>query len=92
MFQGPLLEVISTGDVTVVRFKEGEELIGEMHVPVFQKEVTAIIAEHHPKTIQFDLSGVELFASAVLGVFASIQKSGVEVTLNNRGEDLRDLP
>lgn len=85
-----ILTVYELGELTVVGFG-GHEILDQMHVADFRDEVTALIEEHNCKVLAIDLTGVALIPSGLLGMLASLRKSGVEVHLYNPSDDVREV-
>ena len=88
--QQNILTVYELGELTVVGFG-GHEILDQMHVADFRDEVTALIEEHNCKVLAIDLTGVTLIPSGLLGMLASLRKSGVEVHLYNASDDVREV-
>lgn len=86
--QNRVLEIVSAGDITVVRFR-GRRFVSSVVLPQLDREVTEILESNHPSVIQFDMAGVALLTSALLGFFVSLQQRGVDVILSNPSEDVR---
>lgn len=84
------IELLEPGDVTVVGFR-GDTFLGATHIPLLQESINRIINEHQPKVLQFDLSGVALLTSDMLGFFISIKNRGIDIALYNPSEDVRKV-
>jgi len=80
--------VNSTGDRTVVAFRDWHSCLDALHwtganVLVFQArtELEALVAEHQCHTLAIDMTSVEPFPSAFLALLISLSKDGVQVEL-----------
>ena len=85
-----LLKVHETGDVTIIGFVN-EPYLGATQVKAMSEELADIIDKHDPKVLQFDLTGVALMTSDMLGHLLSLRKSGVDIVLYNPSEDVRQI-
>ena len=85
-----LLDLRETGDVTIVGFVN-EPFLGEAHAQTFAAEVAVIIQQHKPSVLQFDLTGVALITSEMLGQLLALRNKGIDVALYNPGEDVRQV-
>ena len=85
-----LLEVYEAGPLTVVGFG-GREILDEVSVANCRQELLKLVEEHDCRELAFDLTGVKLIPSGLLGVLASFRQQGVGVRLYNPSEDVRDV-
>ena len=85
-----LLKVRETGDVTIVGFVN-QQFLGDEQAKKFAAEVAVIIQQHNPSVLQFDLTGVALITSEMLGHFLALRNDGIDVVLYNPGEDVRQV-
>ena len=84
------LEVYEAGELTVVGFG-GRDVLDHIHVGEYRDEIVELIREHHCRALAFDLTGVQLLPSGLLGLFATVSRLGVEVHLYNASEDIREV-
>ena len=84
------LKIYEKGRLTVVGFG-GQDVLDHVNVAHFRDEITSIIEEHNCEVLAFDLTGVRLIPSGLLGLLASLQKLGVEVHLYNPSDDIREV-
>jgi anti-anti-sigma factor len=56
-----------------------------------REEISNLIREHHCEVLAFDLTGVKLVPSGMLGMLASLGRLGVEVNLFNPSDEIRDV-
>lgn len=90
MAQGPVLSVYKTGALTVVGFG-GETILDQVDLSACRAEVLSLVAEHGCKTLAFDLTGVKLVPSGLLGLLASLRNQGIEVQIFNPSDDVREV-
>lgn len=86
----PVLQVYEAGETTVVGFS-GEEILDEISVAACRTEIIEILRRHDCSILAFDLTGVRLIPSGLLGLLSSIRKMGVEVHLYNPSVDVREV-
>lgn len=90
MGKQPVLQVYEAGETTVVGFC-GEEILDEINVSACRTEIIDILKRHECSVLAFDLTGVRLIPSGLLGLLSSIRQMGVEVHLYNPSDDVRDV-
>lgn len=86
----PALEVYEAGELTVLGFG-GREIVDHLSLSDCRDEIQALIREHQCRYLAFDLTGVKLIPSGMLGLLASISHAGVEVHLYNCSEDIKEV-
>jgi len=84
------LEVYEAGELTVIGFG-GREVLDHLNLAECRDEVVELIRNHGCSTLAFDLTGVRLIPSGLLGLLASIKRQGVEVHLYNPSKDIREV-
>ena len=84
------LEVYEAGELTVIGFG-GREVLDRFSLAECRDELTQLIREHQCKTLAFDLTGVRLIPSGLLGMMCSIRRQGIEVYLYNPSLDVREV-
>jgi anti-anti-sigma factor len=86
-----ILEVYKAGKLTVVGFG-GEAVLDRVSVSDYRDEIESLINEHRCEVLAFDLTGVKLIPSGMLGLLASLHKQlEVEVHLYNPNRDIREV-
>lgn len=85
-----VLEVYETGPLTVVGFG-GREILDRIDLTECREEIVALLEKHHCKVLGFDLTGVKLIPSGMLGLLASLRKMDIEVHLYNPSEDISEV-
>lgn len=83
------LKVYEAGKVTVVGF-DGVEVPDEVCVAGYREQLEKLIDQHQCETLAFDLTGVKLVPSGMLGLLISLKKKGVQIDLFNASEPLRE--
>ncbi len=86
----PILEIYQTGPTTVVGFG-GRDVLADVNVAVCRDELVQLIDEHKCQVLAFDLTGVRLIPSGLLGLLASLRSKGVEIQLFNPSKDIQEV-
>ena len=86
----PLIEIYATGPTTVIGFG-GRDLVDNVNLASCREELLALIKVHGCQILAFDLTGVKLIPSGLLGLLASLRREGVEVHLYNPSQDVREV-
>lgn len=84
------LEVYDVGELTVVGFG-GREVLDRLSLAECRNERMQLIRENRCQTLAFDLTGVRLIPSGMLGMLCAIRNEGVEVHLYNPSQDVREV-
>ena len=84
------LEVYEAGELTVIGFG-GREVLDHLNLAECRNEVAELIRDHGCSTLAFDLTGVRLIPSGLLGLLVSVHRQGVEVHLYNPSADIREV-
>ena len=85
------IKVYEAGRLTVVGFDGSDELLDNVNIAQCRDELAALIEQHKCEVLAFDLTGVRLLPSGLLGLLASLRQLGVEVHLYNPSADVRDV-
>ncbi|TWT56853.1 hypothetical protein KOR42_02080 [Thalassoglobus neptunius] len=85
-----ILEVYSVGPTTVVGFG-GRDVLDTVNVAVCRDEILKLIENVNCEVLAFDLTGVKLLPSGLLGLLASIMKQNVAVHLYNPSPDISEV-
>jgi len=85
-----ILHVYEAGRLTVVGFG-GQDLLDDVNVAECREEIIAIVENHGCEVLAFDLTGVKLIPSGLLGLLASVRELGLEVILYNPSDDIREV-
>ncbi|HWL09033.1 MAG TPA: STAS domain-containing protein [Planctomicrobium sp.] len=86
----PILEVYQTGLTTVVGFG-GRDILGDVNVALCRDELIRLIEQQHCHVLAFDLTGVRLLPSGLLGLLSSLRSHEVEVHLYNPSDDIQEV-
>lgn len=86
----PALEVYHPGELTVIGFG-GKEILDDLNLAECRDDLVDLIREHDCKVLAFDLTGVRLIPSGLLGLLASIRRLNVDVHLYNVCDDIREV-
>lgn len=84
------LQVYETGPLTVVGFG-GRQILDQVNLSGCRAEIMELVEKHGTKTIAFDLTGVKLVPSGMLGLLASLRKLGIEVQVYNPSPDVEEV-
>lgn len=84
------LYVYEAGQLTVVGFGR-HDVLDHVNVPQCRDELAQLIRDHKCEVLAFDLTGVKLIPSGMLGLLASLHKLGVKVMLFNPSEDMKEV-
>lgn len=85
-----VLKVYQTGELTVVGFG-GRDVPDEVCIAAYRTQLFDLIAAHHCKVLAFDLTGVQLVPSGMLGILSSIRQRVERVELYNPSPDVREV-
>ena len=85
-----IFQVYQTGELTVVGFG-GREILDQIDLSACRAEILALVEKHSCKTLAFDLSGVKLIPSGMLGLLASLRKMNIVVHLYNPSPDIAEV-
>ena len=84
------LEVYQAGQLTVVGFG-GREVLDRLSLAECRTELLGLIHEHQCQTLAFDLTGIRLIPSGLLGMLCSVAQQGIDVHLYNPSQDVREV-
>ena len=85
-----IFEVYQTGELTVVGFGD-REILDQLDLSACRAEIIGLVEKHQCKTLAFDLSGVKLIPSGMLGLLASLRRMNITVHLYNPSEDIAEV-
>lgn len=88
--QEPILEVYQTGQTTVVGFG-GRDILSDVNVALCRDELLELMNQESCQVVAFDLTGVRLIPSGLLGLLASLRNHNAEVHLYNPSDDVREV-
>ena len=85
-----VLSVYQTGELTVVGFG-GRDVPDEVCIAGYRQQLLELIAQHQCKVLAFDLTGVQLIPSGMLGVLSSLRQRVGRIELYNPSADVMDV-
>lgn len=84
------LEVYEAGELTVIGFG-GHEILDRLSLAECRDELLHLIQQNECKTLAFDLTGIRLIPSGMLGMLCSFCRQGIDVHLYNPSQDVREV-
>ena len=84
------LEVYEAGKLTVVGFG-GRDILEQINIAECREQIAGLVERCQCETLAFDLSGVRLIPSGMLGLLASLRDLGVEIQVFNPSDDVREV-
>lgn len=88
-----ILRVYSTGQTTVLGFG-GQDVPSEFNAAHYRAAISDLLVANNCNTVAFDLTGVKLVPSGMLGLLVSLrQLEGLEPTVQvfNPGDDVKEV-
>lgn len=85
-----VLKVYQTGELTVVGFG-GQDVPDEICISGYREQLIRMIDEFKVKVLAFDLTGVTLIPSGMLGVLTSLRSKVDRIELYNPSADVREV-
>lgn len=88
-----LLKVYSVGPTTVLGF-DGQDVPSEFNAAHYRAAITDLLLANNSNVVAFDLTGVKLFPSGMLGLLASLrQLDGLSPTVQvfNASDDVKEV-
>ena len=85
-----VLKVYQTGELTVVGFG-GQDVPDEVCIAAYRDQLFQLVAANGCKVLAFDLSGVTLVPSGMLGVLTSLRNKVDRIELYNPSDDVREV-
>ena len=85
-----VLKVYKTGELTVVGFG-GQDVPDEVCIAVYREQLFKMVEEYHCKVLAFDLTGVTLLPSGMLGVLTSLRNKVDRIEIYNPSADVREV-
>jgi len=84
------LKVFAVGKRTVLGFG-GQEIVSQLNVSVYRDHLVSLIEEHSIEIVAFDLTGIVMVPSGLLGLLASLREHDVSVEVYNPSDDVREV-
>ncbi|MCA9075501.1 MAG: STAS domain-containing protein [Planctomycetaceae bacterium] len=84
------LQLYEAGKTTVVGFG-GEEILDDINIADCRDELLALVKEHNAEVVAFDLRGVRLIPSGMLGLMASLRNLDLKIQVFNPSPEVREV-
>lgn len=84
-----VLKVYQTGEITVVGFG-GEDVPSEICIAGYRDQLAQLLEAHRCRVLAFDLSGVTIMPSGMLGLLTSLRKRVEKIELYNPSPYVRE--
>ncbi len=81
------LQVYEAGKLTVLGFG-GREVLDDVNLSLLRDAVFQLLDEHDTETLAFDLTGVRILPSGLLGLLATLKARGLDIHLYNPCDDV----
>ena len=85
-----VLKIYQTGELTVIGFG-GQDVPDEVCIAAYREQLFQLVKEHNCKVLAFDLTGVTLVPSGMLGVLTSLRSKVQKIELSNPSVDVREV-
>lgn len=85
-----VIKVYQTGELTVVGFG-GQDVPDEVCIAGYRDQLNKLLDDNRCKVLAFDLSGVKLVPSGMLGVLTSLRKRVERLEIYNANENIREV-
>jgi anti-sigma B factor antagonist len=85
-----VLKIYQTGKLTVVGFG-GEDVPDEVCIAGYRDQLHKLLDDHQCQVLAFDLSGVKLVPSGMLGVLTTLRKRVQRLEIYNASENVREV-
>ena len=85
-----ILKIYQTGELTVVGFG-GQDVPDEVCIAAYREQLFQLVEQHSCKVLAFDLTGVTLVPSGMLGVLTSLRSKVDRVEIYNPSVDVREV-
>ena len=83
------LEITHDGETTIVSFG-GRQVLDQVNIAVCRDQITELIKQHQTKTLAFDMRGVLIIPSGMLGLLASLRNLVTKIQICNPSDDVRE--
>lgn len=84
------LEVYQAGPITVLGFG-GEVILDQIDIVHCRQQIIDLVRAHECHTLAFDLTGIRLIPSGILGLFVSLRELKVRVQVYNPSPDVQEV-
>lgn len=90
MTEDGILHVYEVGKLIVLGFA-GKDVPSNFNVAHYRDAIFELVKANSTETVAFDLTGVRIVPSGMLGLWASITKQDIAVEVYNPSEDIQDV-
>ena len=84
-----MLEVKQVGERTIIDFG-GRDVLDQINIAACRDQIANVVTQHGSKVLAFNLAGIKLIPSGMLGLLASLRDMGVSVQLFAPSEDVSE--
>lgn len=85
-----VLHVYGVGEMIVFGFA-GRDVPSNFNLAHYRDEILKLIEIHNTKSVAFDVTGVKIVPSGMLGLWASLHKQDIALEVYNPSEDIQDV-
>ena len=90
MTEDGILHVYEVGKLIVLGFA-GKDVPSNFNVAHYREAILELSKANDTTTIAFDLTGVRIVPSGMLGLWASLNKQDIGIEVYNPSEDIQDV-
>ncbi len=90
MTEDGILHVYEVGKLIVLGFA-GKDVPSNFNVAHYREAILELAKANGTTTIAFDLTGVRIVPSGMLGLWASLKKQDIGIEVYNPSEDIQDV-
>lgn len=84
------LEVVQEGEVTRIGFGGGD-VLDQINIAACREQIAEIVKQNQTKILAFEMSGVRLIPSGMLGLLASLRDMVSKIRILNPSDDVREV-
>ena len=88
--QPRLLQVYATDPIVVVGFG-GAPIPDDHNLSAYRDELMDLLEQHNRKDIAFDLTGVLIVPSGIVGLLVSLVRQSINVSVFNASQEVREV-
>lgn len=85
-----ILHVYEVGELIVLGFA-GKDVPSSFNVAHYRDAIVELAQANNTGTIAFDLTGVQIVPSGILGLWASLKQQDIAVEVYNPSEDIEEV-
>ncbi len=85
-----ILRIYQSGPTTVIGFA-GQDVPDEVCIAAYREQLFQLLETHGCRVLAFDLTGVKLIPSGMLGVLITLKKRVDKIELYNASADIRSV-